>query len=147
MRMLIVVMVVGVLFSPLALSEETLSDPAQEARARHLMHELACLVCEGQPISQSDAAVAVRMREEVRSLISAGQTDDGVRNWMRVQYGAGVLLRPPFDGSALLLWITPLLLLVTGVVVAMRLLGPQKVTLADEGTLTDDRSSNHVAED
>ena len=146
MRILIIVMMIGALFSPIALAEETLNDPVQEARARQLMHELACLVCEGQPISQSDAAVAVRMREEVRALITSGETDNGVRAWMRAQYGAGVLLRPPFDGSALLLWSSPLLLLVMGVVVALRLLGPQKVTLADKGAFNRDRLSDHVSE-
>ena len=108
-----------------ALSEETLADPEAEARARALMHELACLVCEGQPISESDAAVAVRMRAEVRALVSEGQSDAEVRDYMQAQYGRAALLRPPREGINLILWVAPLLLVVIGGGLVWRLLGPQ----------------------
>lgn len=129
-------------------TEELLSDPEAEARAKALMHELACLVCEGQPVSQSDASVAVRMRAEVRELVAAGADDDAVRAWMKAEYGEGVLLRPPLSGPALLLWITPALLLVTGGFLAMRLLGPQReITVEHDGSVHNDVTPNQQRED
>ena len=55
-----------------------LPDPRQEARARALMEELRCLVCQGQSIADSDADLAGDMRALVRERIAAG--DDPARD-------------------------------------------------------------------
>ena len=49
-----------------------LDDPAKEAEARDLMHELRCLVCQGQSIADSDAPLAGDMRSQVREKLLAG---------------------------------------------------------------------------
>jgi cytochrome c-type biogenesis protein CcmH len=96
-----------------------LDDPAQEARARELMHELRCLVCQGQSIADSDAPMAGDMRSQVRERIAAGQTPDQVRDWLVERYGAWVTYDPPFSSSTALLWLLPLLVLMGGVWLAL----------------------------
>ena len=49
---------------------QQLNDPAKEAKAKALMETLRCLVCQGQSIADSDAALAGDMRNEVRTKIA-----------------------------------------------------------------------------
>lgn len=99
---------------PAPLAYEQLRDPAKEAAAKELMDTLRCLVCQGQSIADSDAAMAGDMRHEVRSKIAAGESPDEVRKWLVARYGNWVSYDPPFDGATALLWLGPLLFLTLG---------------------------------
>lgn len=92
--------------------DEVLSDPALEARARALSAELRCLVCQNQSIDDSNAPLARDLRILVRERIAAGDTDEQVKRFFVERYGAFVLLKPPFDARTLLLWLTPLVVLI-----------------------------------
>ena len=91
---------------------ERLADPALETRARALSAELRCLVCQNQSIDDSNAPLARDLRLLVRERLTAGDTDTQVRAYVVARYGDFVLLRPPFNLNTLLLWLTPLLVLV-----------------------------------
>jgi cytochrome c-type biogenesis protein CcmH len=91
--------------------DEALQDPALEARARALSAHLRCLVCQNQSIDDSDAPLAKDLRLLVRERLVAGDSDAEVTNFLVARYGEFVLLRPPFAKHTLLLWLTPLLLL------------------------------------
>lgn len=94
-----------------ALANRQLADPAKEAQASALMHSLRCIQCQGQSIGDSDAAMAGTMRAEVRQQIAAGQKPEAVRSWMIERYGEWVSFEPDFKGAGLLLWLTPIILL------------------------------------
>ena len=101
-----------------ALANRQLSDPAKEAEATRLMHSLRCIQCQGQSIADSDASMAGTMRAEVRQQIAAGQNPEAIRNWMIQRYGEWVSFEPDFKGAGLLLWLTPLILLLASLWVA-----------------------------
>ena len=101
---------------PLAYTQ--LRDPAQEAKARALMETLRCLVCQGQSIADSDADMAGEMRALVRQRIAAGEKPADVRDWLIARYGDYVSYDPPLSAVTWPLWLTPLVLLAIGVVVA-----------------------------
>jgi cytochrome c-type biogenesis protein CcmH len=103
---------------PAALADTQLRDPAQEARARALMGELRCLVCQGQSIADSDADMAGDMRALVRQRIAAGQRPAEVRRWLIARYGDYVTYDPPLSALTWPLWIAPVLLLGLGAWVA-----------------------------
>ncbi len=88
-----------------------LPDARQEARARALMEELRCLVCQGQSIADSDAELAGDMRALVRERIAAGESPEEVRGWLVERYGAWVSFRPPVEPLSWPLWAAPLVLL------------------------------------
>ena len=48
----------------------------------------------------------------MRERIAAGDTDAQVLAFVEARYGEFVLLRPPFKPHTLVLWLTPLLLLI-----------------------------------
>jgi cytochrome c-type biogenesis protein CcmH len=98
--------------------DKPLDDPALEARARDLHKELRCLVCQNQSIEDSNADLARDLRALVRERIAAGDSDDEAVAFIVDRYGDWVLLKPPLKAGTLLLWISPLLLLLAGATLA-----------------------------
>jgi cytochrome c-type biogenesis protein CcmH len=88
------------------------TDPALEARVMSLAVELRCLVCQNQTIADSHADLAVDLRNQIRTMIVQGQSDDQIRKYMTDRYGDFVLYKPPFKPATALLWVGPPVLLV-----------------------------------
>ena len=107
------------LLAPQALAvqpDEILSDRTMEKRAREISKELRCLVCQNQSIDDSDAPLARDLRLLVRERLLVGDTDEETVSFIVDRYGDFVLLRPPFKTSTLILWIGPLLILISGII-------------------------------
>jgi cytochrome c-type biogenesis protein CcmH len=99
---------------------QLLADPQAEARARSLMEDLRCLVCQNQSIADSDATLAEDLRRLVRERIGAGDSDAQVKAYLVQRYGNWILLDPPVTPATWLLWFGPLLMLGGGVAVYVR---------------------------
>jgi len=97
-----------------AVAETTLSDPALERRARALMQEIRCVVCQSQSIGESDAMIAADMRRLIRERIEAGDSDREILDYLASRYGDFVLFRPPFKIETLALWLGPFAALALG---------------------------------
>ena len=98
-------------------------DPALEAQMRDIAHELRCLVCQNETIADSDADLAVDLRNQIRQQLHQGRTPEQIRQFMVDRYGEFILFRPRFSTRTLLLWIGPfvlLLLAVTAMLVSIR---------------------------
>ena len=91
---------------------EPLGDPAVEQRLKSLSNELRCLVCQNQSLADSNADLAVDLRNQVREQIVAGRSDEDIRTWLTDRYGDFVLYRPPLKRTTVMLWLGPALLLV-----------------------------------
>jgi cytochrome c-type biogenesis protein CcmH len=89
-------------------------DPVLERRVMALSQELRCLVCQNQTIADSNADLAVDLRNQVREKIRQGASDQDIIDFMVARYGDFILYRPPFKAATLLLWLGPLLLLAAG---------------------------------
>lgn len=89
-------------------------DPALEQRMMALTGELRCLVCQNQTIADSNAGLAVDLRNEVREKMKQGMSDRAIIDFMVARYGDFVLYRPPFKATTLFLWLGPLILLAAG---------------------------------
>jgi cytochrome c-type biogenesis protein CcmH len=89
-------------------------DPATEARLKLLAEELRCLVCQNQTIADSNAPLALDLRNQIRSQIAQGRSDSQIRDYMVERYGDFVLYRPPFKASTAFLWGGPFALLLAG---------------------------------
>jgi cytochrome c-type biogenesis protein CcmH len=92
-------------------TQPAFADPALQHRYETLNRELRCLVCQNQPIADSNAGLAVDLRREVKEMIEAGKTDDEIRTFMTDRYGDFVLYNPPLTARTYLLWAAPVLLL------------------------------------
>ena len=87
--------------------DEMLADPLLEKRAREISKGLRCLVCQNQSIDDSDADLAKDLRIIVRERLTAGDSDGAVIDYVVARYGDFVLLKPPFKGTTLVLWLGP----------------------------------------
>jgi len=93
---------------------EILNDPALEARARSISKNLRCLVCQNQSIDDSDAALAKDLRIMVRNEIASGKSNEQIISDIVARYGDFVLLKPPINQKTLILWFSPVLILLAG---------------------------------
>jgi len=94
--------------------DEILPDPALEARARALSHELRCMVCQNQSIDDSEAPLARDLRLLVRERLKAGDGDSQVIDYLVARYGEFVLLKPRMSWHTAILWGAPLAILIAG---------------------------------
>ena len=112
-------------------------DPEEQARYEALINELRCLVCQNQTIADSNADLALDLREKVGEQIAAGKTNEEIIEYLTARYGDFVLYRPPVQPNTWLLWTGPfLLLLVGGAVLAVTLRKRARLVDAEDG---DDR--------
>ena len=98
----------------ISLSASAQEDPALERRVASLAHELRCLVCQNQTLADSNAPLAVDLRNQIREQLKAGKSEREITDFMVQRYGDFVLYRPPFKASTLALWAGPFLLLALG---------------------------------
>ena len=89
-------------------------------RYQRLITEFRCPKCLNESIASSGAPIAVDLRRTVRRLMEDGATDDAIRDHLQERYGDFVLYDPPFKPSTWFLWFSPVVLLVVGVVVLVR---------------------------
>ncbi|TAA44820.1 cytochrome c-type biogenesis protein CcmH [Pseudoxanthomonas winnipegensis] len=111
-------------------------DPAQEARFNALTHELRCVMCQNQSLADSNAQIAHDLRREVLQLMNAGQSDAQIKTYLVSRYGEFVLYRPQVERSTWPLWFGPLLLLVVGMLIVVRVVRRRSVSgppPADDG--------------
>lgn len=92
----------------------TLLDPVANKRAVAISEQLRCLVCQNQSIAESNAELAVDLKNQVNEQIKAGKTDSEIIDFMVQRYGDFVLYKPPFKAQTLILWVGPVVLLVLG---------------------------------
>ena len=90
------------------------ADQAATQRAKEIDSKLRCPVCQGVSIADSPSGMATSMREQVRSLVAAGYSDEQVLSYFERSYGEFVRLDPPMRGLNWLLWSMPVLALTLG---------------------------------
>ena len=96
------------------------ADPVLEKRVIAVSEELRCLVCQNQTLADSNAPLAVDLRNQVREKMQAGMSDHDIVEYMVARYGDFVRYRPPLKATTWFLWFGPLLLLVTGIFFLVR---------------------------
>ena len=127
---------------PAVQPDEVLSDPALEERARELSTRIRCMVCQNQSIDDSDAPLARDLRILVRERLTKGDSDDQVIDYLVDRYGEFVLLQPVFAIHTLVLWLSPVLLLIAGgLAIWLTRRRPTPTTSTGAVPLTDDEQA------
>ena len=92
----------------------TAFDPVAHKRVVEVSEQLRCLVCQNQSIAESNAELAVDLRNQVIEQVKAGKTNQEIVDYMVERYGDFVLYRPPFKSNTLILWGGPVVLFLGG---------------------------------
>lgn len=135
-RMSVRLLLVAALFAlvPLAASAKTAmplaADPVLEERMMTLAAGLRCLVCQNQSLAESNADLAVDLRNEIREQMRRGTSDQKIIEYLVARYGDFVLYRPPLKASTLLLWSGPAIMLLFGIGLLTRTLARRRAQIA-----------------
>ena len=123
-------------------TDKAFEDPAMQARYEAIIEEVRCVQCQNQTIKDSNALIANDLRREIRRLLTEGNSDAEVYDFLVERYGEFVLYRPRMSGVSLLLWIAPGVFLLFGAIVVVRVLRKRTSMPID---FDDDQESGQVA--
>lgn len=114
--------------------DEVLDDPVLEQRARDLGQELRCVVCRGENIDESNAAIARDLRLLVRERLLEGDTNQEVLDFVVERYGEYVLMKPTTSGANKILWAAgPAMFLIAALIGVVYLRRRERAGEAAEG--------------
>ena len=99
----------------LALAPSALASEQHPTQAE-LEGELVCPTC-NTTLDQSNAPIALRMKQFVRTRIAAGDTKSEIKDQLVAQFGKGVLAAPEQRGFDLIAWVLPIAGLLAGAAV------------------------------
>lgn len=117
----------------LSVDDFEFKDDDQAARYNALIQEFRCPKCLNTNLAGSDAPIAKDLRRAVYRLISEGKTDQEIRDFMLARYGDFVLYKPRLTPATLLLWFSPLILLLVLALVILQIANRRSaVSLSDE---------------
>jgi cytochrome c-type biogenesis protein CcmH len=117
------------------------SDPAMDKRVAALAVELRCLVCQNQTLADSNAPLAVDLRNQIREQLETGASEQDVIDYMVARYGDFVLYKPPFKASTLALWLGPFVLLALGLWALLRQIARRRVPVPALSAAERDRAA------
>ncbi len=114
----------GILALALILGVTTDRNPTSEGdRFRNLTKSIACPVCDGQSVADSDSDAAKGIRTRIAQRLGEGASDAQIRDELAAAYGQHILLTPGRSGLSSLVWTLPVAALVVamaGLAVAFR---------------------------
>ena len=102
------------LFSLLILISTTISYGENSKNTKlynKIITELRCMVCQNQNIAESEAPLAVDLRNKVKTMINSGYDEKYIKKYMSDRYSDFILYDPPFRVQNILLLIGPFLFL------------------------------------
>ena len=112
-----------ILLFPLAALAQS---PDLEKRTAALADELRCLVCQNQTLADSNAPLAIDLRNQIREQLAKGASEREVREFMVARYGDFVLYKPPLKASTVALWVGPFVFLALGLFILLRRLAARR---------------------
>ncbi|MCW3150341.1 cytochrome c-type biogenesis protein CcmH [Stutzerimonas stutzeri] len=121
-------------------------DEAERERYRTLTEELRCPKCQNQNIADSNAPIAMDLREEIFRMLEEGKSNDEIVDYLVDRYGDFVRYNPPVNTTTLLLWYGPAGLLVLGFgVLAVILVRRRRVDAAPAARTLSDAERQRLA--
>lgn len=95
-----------ILFTSLS-TAETLNEDQLQERVKQVSKTLRCAVCQSESVWESNAELAIQMRDIIRERLIQGESPDQIRAYFVSRYGDFILLKPRAFGLNLLLWEGP----------------------------------------
>ena len=107
-------LVAVVIVSVVVLVVRSQPDSSPAARAARLEHQLACPVCEGQSVADSNSPQSQAIRADIPRRIAKGQTDAQIRAFYVARYTEKILETPSNSGLGIIAWGLPALAVILG---------------------------------
>ncbi|WP_261815580.1 cytochrome c-type biogenesis protein [Vibrio gallicus] len=88
--------------------------PEQERQFHELNQTLRCPKCQNNSIGDSNAELAIDLRQKVYEMTKEGKSRQEIVDYMVARYGNFVTYQPPFTLGTAILWFGPLLVVLIG---------------------------------
>jgi cytochrome c-type biogenesis protein CcmH len=95
---------------------------SQAQQVQQIAAGLHCPICKDLSVADSPAPLAQQMRQEIAQKLRAGESADQIRAGFVAAYGDSVLMSPPRQGVAGVVYYVPLLVLAAGLIIAFTVL-------------------------
>ena len=92
----------------------------QNDREIYLFKETRCLVCQSQTIYDSNSELATDLKLFIQEEIIAGKTDNDIKAQLVTNYGEWILMTPSLSKTNYILWFSPFIFLLIGIVVMFK---------------------------
>ena len=98
----------------LSYSSITISDLQLDEKSLYnsLIKEVRCMVCQNQNIAESEAPLAVDLRNKIKEMIKNGKSESEIKQFMSDRYSSFILYDPPVNKQNIVLWFGPLLFMI-----------------------------------
>ena len=116
---LLILILIFISFSSI-LSASSKMTSKQNDRAIDLFKETRCLVCQSQTIYDSNSELATDLKLFIQEEIIAGKTDNDIKAQLVTNYGEWILMTPSLSKTNYILWFSPFIFLLIGIVVMFK---------------------------
>jgi cytochrome c-type biogenesis protein CcmH len=93
---------------------------AQEKLFTKVTKELRCSVCQNQNLRDSNARVAIDLRNEIYRQVLNGESEARIIEFVTSRYGDFVLYNPPLQTNTFILWFGPIIFVILAVTFLIR---------------------------
>lgn len=100
-------------------SRQELELLALSPQARAIAQKLQCPICDGQPITESNATIARQMKANVQQQVDDGVTEEEILDFFVERYGPEVLREPRPEGIGWGVWLAPPIIAVFGLLIVI----------------------------
>ena len=88
-----------------------------EKRFYNLIKEVRCPKCTSGSLASSNAPVSEDIKLKIVELIKEGKSDNEIKEYIVNRFGRDVLYDPSLDKSTYFLWIAPIFILMTALII------------------------------
>ncbi len=119
-----------------AIEVHQFANETERERYQSLIDEMRCPKCQNQNLSGSDSPIAEDLRKEIYHQIKEGKADKEIVDYMVARYGEFILYKPTLSAKNLLLWATPIGLLLVGALVLALIVRQRRNAATGAGELS-----------
>lgn len=83
-----------------------------DSQYKELIEELRCMVCQNQNLAESEAPLAVDMKQKIREMLESGKSKNEIKQFLSDRYSSYILYEPPINKQNLILWIAPFIFII-----------------------------------
>ncbi len=94
----------------------TATQKTLDQRVHEVGSQLKCPICQNESVADSPSSLAQQMRMVIRQQLQEGKSEQEVVQYFESSYGEKIINTPPWQGFYLLVWLVPIALLLSGVV-------------------------------
>ena len=108
------------------------SDETLRPRYQQLVQELRCPKCQNQNLADSNSPISIDLRRQVQLLLEEGKSNAEIKTYLSDRYSDFILYRPQVKQNTWALWLAPIVLLLIGLLILVRILKRQKTTVVEK---------------